>query len=217
MSRPAPAARSAPQPLRQRPTGSEAGPPCRTVDGVAGPGPQSKQNVVRAATVRASKGATRSQRFAMVLFVLLTMAQPVLGLVGARSSDGGCGAASQACCCALPAEAPVQATPDAGGCSCRADPLPVQRTDPAIAPRAGGATGEGSASEWVRVHAELFAHTLGGPPGAFLPPELGGEPPGAVASRRGEPCPGRAPCASAWTLLTRGVGGLLAVLSVARL
>jgi len=183
---------------------------------------------------RVSKRATRSQSFVVVLLVLMYMAQPALALLGLQCADHSCGAVSEHCCCEGPAEPaasedgccsdeqPKPALPDSPSadeeCGCRADPTPLPQPDPAVPPRAGDATGDGSPAEWLRVHAEIFSQILTGPPGAHLPPGVrfgnaGRVPPPGT----GDPSAGCVLSAGAWTLLMRGVSGFLALLSVARI
>ena len=185
---------------------------------------------------RASSRTSRRQSFVVSFLVLLFIAQPALALVGVSCSDHNCGSGAEHCCCESPAELPVQPVPEDSccsdeleplvsdspsaeeECSCRVDSTPVPAPEPALPPGGSESTGDGSPAEWLRTHAEIFSHTPCGPPGVHLPPGPddggAGRVPGPRAGDFFANCSLRA---SVWALLTRGVSGLLAVLSVARI
>lgn len=188
-----------------------------------------------------SKRATRSQNFAVVLLVFLYMAQPAFALVGLLCSDQSCSEASEQCCCEGPAELPAgfpaevvledtccdeeQQVPTLGDgslalqdCSCQVEPTPLPQSDPALPLRVSDAAGDCLSRDWLQAQAQIHSRLSTGPPGANLPAwvgtgTLGVVPPSEVDGSSA--C--RAKSVGAWALATRGVGGFLAVLSVARL
>jgi len=181
---------------------------------------------------RASSRTSRRQSFVVSLLVLLYIAQPALALVGVSCSDHNCGSVAEHCCCESPAELPVQPVPEDSccsdelseplaadrpsaeeDCSCRVDSTPVPAPDPALPLGGSESTGDS-----LRTHAEIFSHTPSGPPWMHLPPGPDDRAAGPVPlPRAGDFFASRPLRASTWALLRRGVSGLLAVLSVARL
>lgn len=190
-------------------------------------------------TTRTSTHTRRSQVFAVLLLVFMYVVQPALVIAQSSCADTGCSSTSEDCCCVKEAqpEAPVVsepsccsqreqrgetseghreplAQPSAEGCECRTDSTPAPTPEPALPLGAKDELNESSASEWLRIHSAVFTK---------LPCELpeGLQPPGRVMK---QPAPGvvadspapRVSRAGAWTLLLRGVSGLLAVIAVSR-
>ncbi len=206
------------------------------VDAVADVGPQ-LIGAMSVPNTSIPKRAKRSQGFVVVLLVFLYMAQPAFGLVGLLCSDQSCGDATEHCCCESPVEMAIEIAPadtccddeqpvpalgddlfSVEDCSCQVEPMPLPKSDPAVPPRASEAAGEYSPRDWLRTQAQIHSRLSAGPPGANLPTWLGIGAVGAVAPFEvGGPIACCAMNAGAWALVTRGVGGFLAVLSVARI
>ncbi len=186
---------------------------------------------------RPTQRARRSQVFAVVLLVFLYVAQPALALFGAGCGGSDCGSASSDCCCEGPEEAATLPTsgesccstspsvPDASkeanthglaspeACDCQSDSNPLP--EPALPPGKSDSKACESPADWVRMHAEQFASIALELPGRAAPPGGVSGMAGGLAFGPHSSTP-QASSASAWALLTRGIQGLLALLSLAR-
>lgn len=200
-------------------------------------GPGAAPHEMSATDLRAVKRTPRSQALGLALLVLAYVTQPALALASFRCADQGCGPVPARCCCVGGTEIATPAAPERGccmsedpgattpggpslrECKCRVDSTPFPAPGPVLPPKGSDPSGHGSATDWIRVHAELFACLPSGPPGGASPPwecpgsTVGARPPDRV----GDPVLRQVASVGAWKLLARGAIGFLAVLSVARL
>ncbi len=175
-----------------------------------------------------------------MLLACVFMAQPLLAIA---SAFGSACAGTADCCCVQSPSVPVlvveraasccaseradasEPPPQRGGpvveehCDCRADSAPVRPADPALPAVTSHVAGDAFLAEWVQEHARIAHCTPSGPPGVRTPPGAWEAGPGRDArfgAVPGSPA-GEVSSASARAVQQRGVAGLLAVLSIARL
>jgi hypothetical protein len=179
-----------------------------------------------------SRRAPRAWSRVALLVLLVHLAQPALAGLLSACEEHACGSVTTAGCCCEEALAPEPETAEDGccaepdpdprpapeACSCRADPPPAPDPLPALPLGGSELAGERAPEALVRLYARISWQSLGAPLGA--PPESREDQgargrPGSAGAPGGPPGP-RASSAGAWTLISRGIGGLLALLSVAR-
>ncbi len=176
-------------------------------------------NAKRKARQRTAK---RSRVLAVLLLAFIYVGQPALAFVAAGSVVAPCQADGADCCCAKKVETPAPAksccsSKEASSdereeekeCDCRvaAGELPAQ--DPALPLQRNSNSDDSAFGEWIRIHSEASAVCSSRCP---VP---------SVRDGTAEPVPRleltrQVSSVQAWTLMTRGVAGFLAVLSVAR-
>ncbi len=184
---------------------------------------------------RTRQGARRGLTLGVMLLMFIQIAQPALAFLSRGGVSKDCGGEMTCCCsgeelarevefvmsCCAAQEPEIEVASHEldTTCGCKTDPVPFPAPDPVVPPEGCDGLGESALAQWVRVHGEAISVQPYGPPETACARGVPGPPSGQVSVAkipRGASGFGVG-SAGAWVLLTRGVSGLLAVLSVVRI